>query len=137
MSQDVHILTFPIVGGTHTAGLGTIPIVGSALLFKAPSDANGGGITILEAGLYARGAGMGTFSLLNVPGATPGTGATFAGTIVAAWGTSTIAAGTAYAFTISNGWVDGGQHVMLAQTGSLVVPGGNIYINYVMGRAAS
>jgi hypothetical protein len=134
MSQDVHIVTYPVIGGTHTGGLGTVPLVGSALVFKAPADTQGGGVTIVEVYLTSAGAGMGTISLYNVPAATPGTGATVNGTIVNAWGTSTIAAGTAYAMTIVDGWVDGGDWVMLARTGSLVYPGGMLNIAYRMGR---
>jgi len=136
MSQDAHILHFPITGGTHTGGLGTIPVVGSALLFKAPADANGGGLTITEVYLTSVGAGLGTFQLFNIPSATPGTGGTKNGTITSAFGTSTIAAGTAYAFTVSNGWVNGGDWVMLARTGSIVHPGADLYVSYVMGRAS-
>jgi len=134
MSLDAHIFSFPVTGGTTTGALGTIPLVGTAMLFKAPEDANGGGITVREVYLTSQGVGNGTFQLFSVPGSTPGTGGTKNGTITSSFGTSTIAAGTAYSFTISDGWVNGGDWVYLAKTGSLVYPGGNLTIVYQMGR---
>ena len=130
MANQVHILTFPIQGGTTTGALGTIPLVGSALLFKAPSAKLGGGITILEAELTFRSTGLGTFQLYTATEGTIGLN----GTITSAFGTSSIAAGTTYPMTISDGFVDADEWVMLAQTGSALYPGGNIHIAYVMGK---
>jgi hypothetical protein len=36
--------------------------------------------------------------------------------------------------TISNGWVNGDDWVLMARTGSLIVPGGAVSIAYRMGR---
>lgn len=131
--SDINILTFPIVGGTHTGGLGTIPVVGSVMLFKAPAAANGGGITILEAGISARDTGLGTFQLLKCAAGTPGT-IGVNGTITSALGTSSIAAGTIYNMTISDGWVNAGEWVLLSQSGSIKYPGGQIYVTFQFGR---
>jgi hypothetical protein len=131
--SDSHILVFPILGGTHTGGLGTIPVVGSAMLFKAPSAALGGGITILEASLSSRDTGLGTFQLLKCAAGTPGT-IGVNGTITSALGTSSIAAGTTYNFTISDGWVNAGEWVLLSQSGSIKYPGAQVHIHYQMGR---
>jgi hypothetical protein len=128
---DVNIVTFPIQGGTHTAGLGTIPIVGTAILFKAPSNALGGGITILEAEVTTFAGGLGTFTLLTSSSA--GTKA-INGTISATWGTSTLTAGSAYPLTIGTGFVDADEYVCLAQTGSIIAPGGILSLKYVMGQ---
>lgn len=128
---DVHIAAFPITGGTHTGGLGTIPIVGTAILFKAPSNALGGGITILEAEVSTMEGGLGTFTLLTSSSA--GT-KDINGTISATWGTSSLGAGSAYPLTIGTGFVDADEYVCLAQTGSIVYPGGRLSLKYVMGQ---
>jgi hypothetical protein len=131
--SDINILTFPIAGGTETGGLGTIPVVGSVILFKAPKAANGGGITILEAGISSRDSGLGTFQLLKCAAGTPGT-IGVNGTITSAFGTSSIAAGTTYAMTISDGWVNAEESVLLSQSGSIKTPGAQIYITFQFGR---
>lgn len=131
--SDSHILIFPVSGGTHTGGLGTIPVVGTVMLFKAPAAATGGGITILEAGFSSRDTGLGTFQVLKCAAGTPGT-IGVNGTITSAFGTSSIAAGTTYSFTISDGWVNAGEWVALSQSGSLKYPGAQVYIHYQMGR---
>jgi hypothetical protein len=131
--SDTNILVFPILGGTHTGGLGTIPVVGSALLFKAPSSALGGGITITEAAISSRDTGLGTFQLFKCAAGTPGT-IGVNGTISSALGTSSIAAGTSYAMTISDGWVNAGEWILLSQSGSIKYPGAQIYIAFQMGR---
>jgi hypothetical protein len=128
---DVHILTFPIDGGTHTGALGTIPVVGSSLLFKAPSDALGGGLTILEAAITSPAGGLGTFALLT--SSSYGT-KDINGTITDSFGTSSLGAGSAYAMTISDGFVDADEWVVLAKTGSIIYPGGYVSISYVMGK---
>ena len=128
---DVNFVSFAVTGGTHTEGLGTIPVVGSALLFKAPSDALGGGITILEAQISSENGGLGTFALLT--SSTYGT-KNINGTITSSFGTSSMGAGSAYDFTISDGFVDADEWVVLSKSGSLVYPGGIVSIAYVMGK---
>jgi hypothetical protein len=136
MSNNIMINTFPILGGTETGGLGTVPVVGTVLLFKAPSAGLGGGLTITEAAISSRDTGLGTFQLLKIAAGTPGT-IGVNGTLSNALGTSSIAAGTTYAFTIPSGgsaYVAPGEWVALAQTGSIKAPGGQIYIAYQMGK---
>jgi hypothetical protein len=136
MSNAIQIITFPIMGGTETGGLGTIPVVGTVLLFKAPSAALGGGITITEAAITSRDTGLGTFQLLKIASGTPGT-IGVNGTLSSAFGTNSIAAGTTYAMTIPSGgsaFVGAGEWVALSQSGSIKTPGAQIYIAYQMGR---
>ena len=134
MSNAIQINTFPILGGTHTGGLGTIPVVGSVMLFRAPTNALGGGITVTEAYLSARAAGNGTFTLYKAAAGTPGT-IGINGTLGAV-ATSSIAAGTQYSFGIGGGsaYVAPGEWLILGQTGSIIYPGGQIAISYQMGR---
>jgi hypothetical protein len=136
MSHAINIITFPIMGGTETGGLGTIPVVGTVMLFKAPSNSLGGGVTITEAAVTSRDSGLGTFQLLKIASGTPGT-IGVNGTISSAFGTSSIAAGTAYALTISGGgsaYLAPGEWLALSQSGSIKTPGAQIYIAYQMGK---
>jgi hypothetical protein len=124
MSHAINIITFPIMGGTETGGLGTIPVVGTVMLFKAPSNSLGGGVTITEAAVTSRDSGLGTFQLLKIASGTPGT-------------IGVNAAGTAYALTISGGgsaYLAPGEWLALSQSGSIKTPGAQIYIAYQMGK---
>lgn len=128
---DIHFVSFPITGGTHTGALGTIPVVGSVLLFKAPSDALGGGISILEAQISSEKGGLGTFALLT--SSSYGT-KDINGTITDSFGTSSMGAGSAYDMTISDAFVDADEWVVLSKSGSILYPGGVVSIAYIMGK---
>lgn len=118
---------------------GTVAVGTTTYLFaKAPADANGGGVTITEAFAISD-AALGAGSAWNLTLVTASSGAVSAingtiGTIASgsAWG-----AGTARTFTISDGWVDGGEYIGAKFMGTAEsVGGGNVtvVVNGVMGR---
>lgn len=131
MSQEVKIVSFPIAdpGGDNK----------QLFLFKAPEDAKGGGITIIDAeGLNTAATGVGTtftYQLLKYSNAgTPalnGTISDILGGTAAPW-----AANVPKQFTISAGFVDAGEWVVLDYQ---EITAGNptlswINIHYVMGK---
>ena len=107
---------------------------------KAPSDANGGGVTITETWIasdvaLAAGSAPG-FALVTLAA---GTSQTPTGTICSVAGSGAWTAGTTRSTfeTVSDGWVDGGEYIGLEYIGTAVnatvfnVTGG---YNGVMGR---
>lgn len=132
MSQDVHTLSVFV----------TDPGADDQQLFigKAPTDANGGGITILDA--YAVNsaalAGAGTtftFQLLTYSNAgTPAVSGTISNVIGSAtqWG-----ADVPQQFTISDAWVDGGEWIVCdyqeLNAGNPTLA--HVVVHYTMGRA--
>lgn len=111
-------------------------------MFRAPSDAHGGGITILAAYAVngaATGAGTG-FSLQLENWDTGGTAikSGSGGTIAAAVGGTAdpFAENTPKAFTISNAFVDAGEWVVLRknETNSSDPTRAVVSVHYVLGR---
>jgi hypothetical protein len=100
---------------------------GTVLLFQAPTDGEGGGITVLSGGLA--GSGTATVALHTFSNAgTPELNGTIAATPA-----GTISAGVPAAYTISDGWVDGGEFVG-AVVGGTINDGSYLYLKYQMGR---
>jgi hypothetical protein len=100
---------------------------GTYLLWQAPTDAQGGGVTILSGAVVGGGtvtARLHTFSDAGTPALN--------GTITAAVG-GTIAAGVPAAFTVSDGWVDGSEWVGVVLVGTLL-DGTFLHVKYAMGR---
>lgn len=96
-------------------------------LFKAPSDAHGGGITIIEAELC--GSGTVTSQLLDTGTAGTGNSAT-----IASFGAGTLAATIPQAMTISSTpFLDAGHYLGISET-SGAYNSGNVSIKYVMGQ---
>jgi hypothetical protein len=104
-------------------------LAGTHLLWQAPSDGEGGGLTILGAGLSGITAGTTTVALYTLSNA--GTPA-INGTICAAFG-GTIAAGVPFTATVTDGWVDGGEWVGAVIVGA-PVDGDILSMRYTMGR---
>lgn len=104
-----------------------VTAAGTVLVWKAPSDNNGGGVTITEAYGYS-GAGTATVKLLNM-----GVSGTVNGGTIATFALSGAAAqvkGTAAV----NHWVDGGTYVgLVTAAGTATLPVGGWFL-YVMGR---
>ena len=110
-------------------------------IFPAPSDAHGGGITILAAyGVNAAATGAGTgFSLQLENWGTGGTAIkSSGGTIAASLGGTADpwAASTPKTFTISNSFVDAGEWVVVRKNeiNSSDPTRAVVVIHYVMGR---
>jgi hypothetical protein len=128
--------TFPIYGlfPAGTVAVGTT----YSWVAKAPADAKGGGYTILEGGVIT--------NATNAAGSAPqfrvlkyAAAGTVTGTIVATQvpGTAALTADTPSTFTISNGWVDGGEYIVVERGGTAVSATSakqEIYLNAVMGR---
>jgi hypothetical protein len=103
---------------------------GTALLFRAPSDASGGGITILGADLTAVTAGTTTAQLMTFSSAgTPAINGTITST---AFG-GTLAPGVPATATISDSFVDGAEWVGVIFVGAPVA-GDVLSLRYTMGR---
>lgn len=107
----------------------------------APSDAHGGGVTILAAyGVNGAATGAGTgFSLQLENWDTGGTAIKSSGGTIAAaiGGTADVwAADTPKSFTISNAFVDAGEWVVVRknETNSSDPTRGYVVIHYVLGR---
>lgn len=99
--------------------VGTIAVGTTTFLnIKAPSDANGGGFTITEAyavSPVAIAAGSSPQYELVTMNSSYAINGTIAAVTTGAW-----TAGTPKAFTISDGWVDGGEYVGVKQHGTAV-----------------
>lgn len=122
MSFEVHILT-PNIGALSNA---TRP------LFQAPTDAHGGGITILEASAMMGGSANSNLELVTMdstPSAVNGTiSAALGGT--ALWATNTV-----LDFTISDGFVDAEEWVAIRENNFGAANAVSIIsIKYVMGK---
>lgn len=110
-------------------------------VFAAPSAANGGGLTIVEAyAVNGAATGAGTsFSLQLENWGTAGTAAKSSGGTIAVAIAGTAdpwVANTPKSFTISSGFVDAGEYVVLnkTETNSSDPTRGVVVIKYVMGR---
>lgn len=129
--SDVHNVTFPhTTSGTIAAG------TTNYYVFRSPTAANGGGITILNAyvteHLTAHAAGSApTYRLLTYSGGgTPAVAGTIAGTL------AVTSVGTPHAFTVSTAFVNANQWVVLEYQGTAVSAVGVnnvVAIQYVMG----
>jgi hypothetical protein len=103
---------------------------GTALLFRAPSDASGGGITILGADLTAVTAGTTTAQLVTLTSAgTP----VISGTVNTTAAGGTLVAGVPAQFTITDGWIDGAEWLGVVLVGAPVA-GDVLSLRYAMGR---
>jgi hypothetical protein len=100
---------------------------GTFLLWKAASDAHGGGESILSAQI--NGSGTTTVALYTLSSA--GTPA-INGTICAAFG-GTLTAGVPVSATITDGWVDGSEWVGAVIVGA-PVDADVLSVNYTMGH---
>lgn len=118
-----------LAGGTLTVG--TV----NKLAFKVPSDANGGGITILSAGVCSAGAiAAGSAPVYEL--VTLGTNSAINGTI-GVWTAGAFTAGTVKELTITTAWVDAPYYVAFKESGT-VANGSMLFVNgyvqYAMGR---
>jgi len=115
---DIHVITLPVV----LTGATEIPIV------HLPTG--GGGITVLDASLFAIGTAVGgklvTMSNAGTP-ATNGTIGAFAGTVT---GSATVPA----ALTVSDGYVAGGEWLGYDQTSGTITAGSFVSLSYIMGK---
>lgn len=117
---------------TGTIALGTATYV----LGKAPSDANGGGLTITELLAVSTGA-LAAGSAYNVTFITQTSAGVTSGTIGATGAGSAWPAGTAVTATVSDGWVDGGEYIAAVVAGTAVNATSttlSLGFNAVMGR---
>lgn len=117
--DTVHEVTIPL--GVLTAG--------THLLWQAPTDAQGGGLTVLGAALTGI-SGTLTVQLMTMSNA--GTPA-INGTITSAAFGGTIATGVPFNATITDPWVDGGEWVSMI-TSATAVLGDFVSLRYTMGR---
>lgn len=102
---------------------------GTHLLWQAPSDGSGGGLTILGAALHGAvgtiTAALYTYSNLGTPAVS--------GTITSTAFGGTLAVGVPMTATISDGWVDGGEWVAVV-TSANAVDAQFLSMRYTMGR---
>ena len=128
--SDVINVSVPLIAG-GTAALGTVYKLG----FKVPTDANGGGITVLAAGVASPAAvASGSAPLYEV--VTLSSSSVVSGTIgtVAA---AAYTAGTVREMPITDSWADGGEFVAFKElisavnANQLYLTG---YVQYKMGR---
>lgn len=129
MSDVINVSVALIAGGT--LAVGTV----NKFAFKAPTDANGGGITVIDAGVCSAGAiGAGTAPLYTL--VTLGTNSAINGTI-GTWTEGAFTAGTVKGATISDGFVDGGYMLAFKEAGTVLNPD-QLYVTgfvqYKMGR---
>lgn len=118
MSQDIQVVTF---------GLDALND-GTRLGFQIPTSY--GGVTVQSAALHVEGTANVTLVTMTNAG-TPAV----SGTIAAAVG-GTATAGVPYAFTISDGWVDGGEWIA-AQENNIGTPTrAHVTVAYTVGRGA-
>lgn len=102
---------------------------GTHLLWKAPSDAVGGGVTITSAAIHGA---VGTITATLYTLSNQGTPA-INGTITSAAFGGTLAVGVPKCATITDGWVDGGEWVGVVLSAN-AVDAQFLTINYVHGR---
>lgn len=116
------------IAGSATAGTTIICTAGTTVFWKAPSDENGGGVTVLEAYAYSN---AGTLAVNIVDLGASGTAV--AGTIATcslSSATPNTVAGTAAA----DYFLDGGRYVGLKlAAGTVTIPAGG-WITYLPGR---
>ena len=115
---DVNVMTInlsEIAAGTH-------------LLWQAPTDGQGGGLTLQGAALHGA---VGTITAALYTLSSAGTPA-INGTIAAAFG-GTLAVGVPVNATITDGFVDGGEWVGVVTVGN-AVEGQFLSMRYQMGR---
>ena len=118
MSQDIQIVTFSLDALNN----------GNRLGFQVPTSY--GGINIQSAALHVEGTANVTLITMTNAG-TPAV----SGTIAAAVG-GTATAGVPYAFTITDGGVDGGEWVA-AQENNIGTPTrAHVTVSYTMGRGS-
>lgn len=130
--MDTFILSSVFPAGTVAVGT-TYSWIG-----KAPADARGGGFTVLEGGVIT--------STTNSAGSAPqfrvlkytAAGAV-SGTVASTQipGTGALTANTPSTFTITNGWVDGGEYLVVERGGtaaSATEAKQELYFVCVMGR---
>lgn len=116
MSQDIHVVTITF------NGLNNDQLPG----WRVPTAY--GGITVVDATTHITGtANVTLITMTNV--GTPVAN----GTIAAAVG-GTAAVGVPYSFTISDGWVDGGEYIGVQENNIGTPTAGVVTISYVMGR---
>lgn len=124
MSQDIHLMTFPISIAAFS-GSTEIPLV------QVPTAY--GGITVVSASLFGPSAGTAVGGLL-VRMSNLGTPA-INGTITAFTTPGVIAAGVPIASTIgANAYVDDGEWIGYDQTSGTIPAGSYITLGYVQGR---
>lgn len=131
MSLEIHTVTVPLVNGAMAVGTSNV------LAFFAPTDATGGGITILRAGVSSSvaiaAASAPQFALVTL-----GTNSATNGTIGTALASAAYTAGTVRHLSLASApFVDAGYGVAFAryQTATNAdVPIVTGYIQYVMGR---
>lgn len=116
MSQDIHIVTVRFDSLNNGTRLG----------FQVPLAY--GGITVQSAATNITGTANVTLVTMSNIG-TPAVN----GTIAAAVG-GTATAGVPYAFTISDGWVDGGEWVAVQENNVGTPTRGDVTIAYTVGR---
>jgi len=136
--QDVHSVYVPVLipgsgGGTILAGTFNYPAL------RAPSDANGGGITIVSAQSFSGTAGDGAGSALKVTLHRYSSTYVLEGTIASAAPAAGSAwpAGTPSAYTISDEYVDASEYVVvnvIATAVSASVNERGVLIQYMMGQ---
>ena len=125
-------LNFSLVLPAGTVAVGTTTYI----MGKAPADAYGGGLTILE-GYTEASAVLAAGSALNVTFVTLDSTSTVSGTIGATGAGSAWTAGTARALTVSDGRVDGGEYIAAVVVGTAVNATSHVLalgLNAVMGR---
>lgn len=129
MNEVMNVSVALISGGT--LALGTI----NKFAFKVPTDANGGGITVLDAGVCSANAiAAGSAPLYTL--VSLGTNSAINGTI-GTWTEGAFSAGTVKNATISDGWVDGAYMLAFKEQGTVVNASQlfvNGFIQYKMGR---
>ena len=129
--SDVMQVCVPVNAG-GTLAVGTTYIYG----LSAPSDSNGGGITVVGVN-YGANAAISAGSAPNLTLVKTTSVGVVNGTIATATGSAAFAAGTTRAGTLSTVFLDADEqaHVMWAQTAANAdKPVINAVIQYVMGR---
>jgi len=106
-------LTNNVLTTTGTVAVGTATYV----LGKAPSDANGGGMTVTELVAVSTGA-LAAGSAYNVTFITQSSANVTTGTIGATTAGQLWAVGTAKTITVSDAWVDGGEYIAAVVAGT-------------------
>ncbi len=138
MSNSFDVKTISFSFQTEALAVGTI----TKTLFKAPTAALGGGVTVIAAGAsaddtIATGSSV-VFNLLRYS-----TAYVVEGTLGAGLGTTGWTAGTPKAWTISDGFIDAGEYLVLEVGGTVANPGTaytntqinlNGWVEYVMGK---
>ena len=121
----MNIVHYPLYGTANP----NITAAGTSIIMKAPSDANGGGITIREAFANVR-SGTVTLTLVDLGSTGTAVGGTVCAIAVAVGaGVGGPVAGTPNAY-----WLDGGNYLGVVYGVGTVVPPGGLEVGYVRGR---